>query len=866
MDAKTWPCVEDDVATGASVAAFSMPDVSCEACRRRKAKCDRKIPSCSLCLKSSQECCYPSKRLRPGPKTGSTQKKPRVSKKRKSQVQGQEDLMRGSNSGSNEDEFSMVSDSQVSEGLAYLPPPAPTNLPLSPEATTAATTVANGPNIATQPSCFDLNPRAAGDDLVSNVTHWSHPVNQTLSGEDFVNLSMGNSDAILHTSHALNISPAVLEKLIDSYFSNMTAFSLFHRPSFAEKLKRIGPSLYLHALLASMCSISARFTSDSEDKALSDPFNAEPSSIPCADHFHQVALRFEEESLTQCSDGTPPLEFLQAIILTTFFQLTKGVHGRAWRWLGTCIRVAYELNLHCIDAYKQDDYVPSTAAETLAWSRDEERRRCWWAVWEMDCFASTLRRVPTGLNWSQNKTFLPVEDRLWHRQNFHPSCALAAKPGDRWQLLQRSGNESPVAWNIIVISLSRDAQTISHLDEAFDGFHAKSDTSMSTSVPTSEADKRAHRADEELEIISHSLQCTLMALPDALQYHNEPLRFTTVDCGQTPVSSMLHYAKYSIYVLTELTKFMIAHYYTFSKGQKLSGRLQSNADIDRIEANRLPGTLLMCTTRKPNMEGLKQYVEASNNIVLLLNRCTSTHIRYVNPFLATTIWLAATVQLLNKNFGPPGGNRDLAEARFNTLRLTYKQFVRFWNTPGGLLQHLDSLEDSFHRLHEGEPSTTVDPRDTASNQGEQRCEQLFRMPEIPTCFSGSSAPQKPPSASYTSALTEPNLTGSGVNPMMSSLVHSSQEIGERRQPTVHNFDPSVTQNQQAGLPHGDHAGSQMGVGQVDAGMQFDERVPTDAMFQSVEFPMNFDYDPDTDVTVYLNSLLSGSYSGSLGPS
>ncbi|KAI1617879.1 fungal-specific transcription factor domain-containing protein [Exophiala viscosa] len=864
MDARTWPSVEDDVATRATVAACSMPDVSCEACRRRKAKCDRKVPSCSLCLKSSQECSYPSKRLRPGPKTGSIQKKPRVSKNRKPQTRGQEDSARRSNSGSNQDEFSMISDSQVSEELNHVQPQAPANLPLSPETTTAATTVANRADIATKASCFDVNFHVAADNFVSNVTHWSHPVSQAPAREDLINLSMGNSDAILHTSHALNISPAVLEELIDSYFSNMTSFSLFHRPTFAEKLKLMGPSLYLHALLASMCSVSARFTTDSEEQAPSDPFNAEPSSIPCADHFHQVALRFEEESLTQCSDGTPPLEFLQAIILTTFFQLTKGVHGRAWRWLGTCIRVAYELNLHCIDAYKQEDYVPSTAAETLAWSRDEERRRCWWAVWEMDCFASTLRRVPTGLSWSQNKTFLPVEDRLWYRQNFHPSCILAAKPGDRWQFLQRSGNESPVAWNIVVISLSRDAQTISHLEGAFNGFDAKGQTTMSTSDPTSEADRAAHSADDELEIISHTLQCTLLALPDALQYHNESLRFTSVDCNQTPVSSMLHSAKYSIYVMTELTKFMIAHYYTFSKGNNLSGRLQSNADIDRIEANPLPGTLLMCTTRKPNMEGLKQYIEASNNIVMLLNRCTSTHVRYVNPFLATTIWLAATVQLLNKKFGPSGGNRDLAEAKFNTLRLTYKQFVRFWNTPAGLLHSLDSLEEKFDRLLGGQPTSTAKPTNAASIPEEHRREQLFRMPDMPTCFSGSSASQKQPSASYTSALTEPNLTGSGVNPMMSSLVHASHAIEEQRQHNVQDFGPSTTQLRQPGISNRDPDESQGE--EIDTGIRFDERLPADPMLESMEFPLNFDYDPDTDVTVYLNSLLSGSYSGNLGPS
>ncbi|KAK7905452.1 hypothetical protein LTR67_000174 [Exophiala xenobiotica] len=734
-------------------------------------------------------------------------------------------------------------------------------MPLSPE-TTAATTVTNKPDMATEPSFFEANPQQSAIDFGNNSTHWSQPVNETFSGEEFISLSMGNSDAILHTSHALNISPAILEKLVDSYFSNMTTFSLFHRPTFAEKLRLMGSSLYLHALLASMCSFSARFTSDAEGQVQSDPSKQEPSKIPCADHFHQVALRFEEESLTQCSDGTPPLEFLQAIILTTFFQLTKGVHGRAWRWLGTCIRVAYELNLHCIDAHRPEGYVPSTAAEVLAWSQEEERRRCWWAVWEMDCFASTLRRVPTGLSWSQSRTFLPVEDRLWYRQNFHPSCILATKPGDRWQLLQRSGNESPAAWNIIVISLSRNAQTISHVEGALSGSYAKRETTMSNSHQASEAGKVVSNADEELEIISHTLQCTVLALPDSLKYHNEPLRFTSVGYDQIRMSSLLHHAKYSIFVMTELTKFMIAHYHTFYKDEKITRPLQGNGDADLVETNGEPGTLLMCTTRKPNMDGLKQYVEASNNIVLLLNRCSSTHIRYVNPFLATTIWLAATVQLLNRKFGPHGGSPELAEAKFHALRLTYKQFVRFWNTPAGLLQSLDSLEERFDRLlGVGRASG---PADRNSGQGNHHRDQAFnKVPQTSICFSGPLEPQKGPPASYTSALTEPNLTGSGVNPMIASFVHSSQAVDEYHQHIVQNFDSSVTQLQQPGPSTGNNAESEGD--QIHTHVQFDHRDPADPMLDSLEFPMNFDYDDGTDVTVYLNSLLSGSYSGSLGP-
>jgi hypothetical protein len=112
-------------------------------------------------------------------------------------------------------------------------------------------------------------------------------------------------------------------------------------------------------------------------------------------------------------------------------------------------------------------------------------------------------------------------------------------------------------------------------------------------------------------------------------------------------------------------------------------------------------------------------------------------------------------------------------------------------------------------------------------------------------------------------LTEPNLTGSGVNPMIASFVHSSQAVDEYHQHIVQNFDSSVTQLQQPGPSTGNNAESEGD--QIHTHVQFDHRDPADPMLDSLEFPMNFDYDDGTDVTVYLNSLLSGSYSGSLGP-
>ena len=48
--------------------------LSCQYCRKRKVKCSRDLPSCAICRQSRQECLYPARASKPGPKIGSTRR------------------------------------------------------------------------------------------------------------------------------------------------------------------------------------------------------------------------------------------------------------------------------------------------------------------------------------------------------------------------------------------------------------------------------------------------------------------------------------------------------------------------------------------------------------------------------------------------------------------------------------------------------------------------------------------------------------------------------------------------------------------------------------------------------------------------
>jgi hypothetical protein len=161
--------------------------------------------------------------------------------------------------------------------------------------------------------------------------------------------------------------------------SNFCAFSLFHKPSFMAKLHAIPSSHALGSLLASMFIFSARYTVKLPNNANST-LSATPVPTLKPAYFERIAMNLQDKTLKEIGDAPPPLCLLQASILTSFQHLIRGVRGIAWRHLGACIRLAYELDLHRIDSENRTaassnlEYDPSRAIE------DEERRRAWWAI------------------------------------------------------------------------------------------------------------------------------------------------------------------------------------------------------------------------------------------------------------------------------------------------------------------------------------------------------------------------------------------------------------------------------------------------------------------------------------------------------
>ncbi|KAH6844518.1 fungal-specific transcription factor domain-containing protein [Chaetomium sp. MPI-CAGE-AT-0009] len=470
---------------------------------------------------------------------------------------------------------------------------------------------------------------------------------------------------------ALHLSRATYNLLMEYYFTNMTAFSLFRPGSIEAKFPMIQHHSDAEALVASMFSFSARYCRDDDN-------------CPSPSHFAQVASLKLDESIDHYGDMRPPLWLLQASVLISFYQLTLSVRSRSWKKLGDCIRYAYDMNLHIVDANHDPASTPDQSAVDISrWVLLEERRRAWWAVWEMDVFASTIRRLPTAIDASLNLTMLPVPDECWFSDKHQESCFLAEDPSLRWKHLEQSGNRSAKAWFIVVNSLMRNTQRIVY-----------------PAGPAVQSLNGSNQPDhnDELDIMANTLYCTITSLPTDLVYQGETLDFRAThplpqDRDKAVSPRQRHADKYSIHLMTQLCRFMVYHHKICARAPWLAQRQKGPSDRDDpVGRSSSPST-----TQQANSEW-SNYINASHEIVTVVRNSARDHYRYVNPFLTNTLWFAAAAQVACNVFGPASFNKRLASSNLDLLKLTIERFISFWGGMESLRSKLARIETGLQNL------------------------------------------------------------------------------------------------------------------------------------------------------------------------
>ncbi|KAH1616187.1 hypothetical protein KXX31_001889 [Aspergillus fumigatus] len=104
------------------------------------------------------------------------------------------------------------------------------------------------------------------------------------------------------------------------------------------------------------------------------------------DQFAQRAKAIYEASLPRLK--APTLVYLQGLITLAFYLYATEPDSQGWLLIGTCARLAYALELDKLD--EDSEAVQAQMGLPEEWSMQEERRRAWWCIWELDAFAAAI--------------------------------------------------------------------------------------------------------------------------------------------------------------------------------------------------------------------------------------------------------------------------------------------------------------------------------------------------------------------------------------------------------------------------------------------------------------------------------------------
>jgi len=649
---------------------------ACSHCRKQKVKCDRLLPSCANCNKSSRPCSYPLTVQKPGPKAGTT-RRPRLQSSPNATDHSRALTENGAKRRKTDDGTSPSSLPKSATGPASYHPGHQTGQ-AEPEKRHSSKTV----------STASVSPRVTTkqDNPLLRIVHPDHdPADNNITLD---HRSHNDSGAFLRrfdmACARLGCSSDQGWDLIHSYFKYMTSHSLFHRPTFEQKLSSMTSPQELQAFLSALFSYALRFKPNIA--------SVKDTSIS-AKAMLDASCRLQHECMEACLDDQPPLHLLQSLYLVTFQKLIHGVRGKTWRMLGDCIRLGYELRLHLIDAQAIESVSDvDHTAQVENWLVSEERRRIWWALWEMDVFSSTIRRLPSAIDERLNYTFLPVHDENWFSGCETRSCFLAADAMQRWRDIAESGNRSPQTWFILVNSYMFDAHKLGAFPEVwakrigFDMAAQRSDDTGEKLVPRMR------------DFLDNCLRCAQKSLPRELNWDEKFLSFNASIRLDGPSAQALDSARYCIHVMCQLARLMLCmwevHHTT------LSTMHSSTEQKPRLEAEAADARGAQHRQDEVKNEHLfwHRYVDAANLTAEVVRNSSPQHYQFVNPLIANALWYAAATLVVAKLFGPPGLDCRLAQSNFDLLVATLNKFELFWQIPSVLKYKLRNLEETLNAL------------------------------------------------------------------------------------------------------------------------------------------------------------------------
>lgn len=256
----------------------------------------------------------------------------------------------------------------------------------------------------------------------------------------------------------LNLVLFLTPTRVDLYFLRIQPFlPLLHEPRFRQKFQVgcLGNDRYSRLSVAdaltitAMIALTARFSSNT---CFASMLPKEKGKVFARRATALYAQALQSDELNECS-----LPFLQGCILLAFYEQTHKITTQSWLLIGTCCRLAIDLGLNTVDQHRT---CPGEAISAQSgqdsedtWTHREEKRRAWWAVWELDVFAATILRRPYSISKDQMDVLLPVSDDLWFSDTPAESILLQTDMLHSWQTLETFQNADERAWFLVTTYL-----------------------------------------------------------------------------------------------------------------------------------------------------------------------------------------------------------------------------------------------------------------------------------------------------------------------------------------------------------------------------------------------------------------------------
>ncbi|KAL3461894.1 hypothetical protein BJX64DRAFT_150205 [Aspergillus heterothallicus] len=361
---------------------------ACGACRKRKLRCSRELPRCSHCRRIGTPCSYDVDREKPGLKAGAVEALRRRVEALEDAVFRQEGPLpvRDDVRTLNQDPSSIAS--ALCEGLEQLLGQLrPTN--------TRKRHLSNASEVPTVRDAADGNIQPSESQPRSPVATKRRRTNDRplIEPDHFADLSSTLPDA------------ETLGAIVDLYFSQVQPWiPTFHEKRFRRRMKvpdeRARLEVVLHAMVFGLLKHV-----DSELTAGLGDLEA------ICERSRKIVL------LTAMNDLH--VENLQALTIVCFEDIGSGRLSRAWPIVGSLTRTVEYLQLS-VESEHHDTGPLLQPRPCLPpaedWIEEEERRRVFWTIFNLDRFCSVTTGWNTSLTSNDVHRRLPADGGLWHNE------------------------------------------------------------------------------------------------------------------------------------------------------------------------------------------------------------------------------------------------------------------------------------------------------------------------------------------------------------------------------------------------------------------------------------------------------------------